>query len=173
MSANQPRPAGPVVRIAGVDKTFARRDQVVTKALEGIDLDIAPGEFVSLIGPSGCGKSTLLRIIADLIEPSSGSVQVNGKPARQARLDQDYGIAFQQAGLLDWRTVAGNVELPLELHGVDRSKRRARAAELLDLVGLADGRDGTEEAVLLAQRVVPLGPGDPDRHDPGDPPRPR
>jgi NitT/TauT family transport system ATP-binding protein len=63
---------------------------------------------------------------------------VNGKSARQARLDQDYGFAFQQAGLLDWRTVQANVELPLELHGVDRTKRRARATELLDLVGLTE-----------------------------------
>jgi NitT/TauT family transport system ATP-binding protein len=91
-----------------------------------------------LIGPSGCGKSTLLRIIADLLEPTAGDVQVNGKTARKARLDQDYGIAFQQAGLLDWRTVQANIELPLELHGTDRAKRRARALELIELVGLSD-----------------------------------
>ncbi|MET0693697.1 MAG: ATP-binding cassette domain-containing protein, partial [Propionibacteriaceae bacterium] len=84
-------------------------------ALTGVDLDVAPGEFVSLIGPSGCGKSTLLRLIADLDTPTSGEVTVFGKTARQARLDQDYGIAFQQAGLLPWRTVAGNIELPLKL----------------------------------------------------------
>ena len=78
----------------------------------------APGEFVSLIGPSGCGKSTLLRVVADLEQPSDGSVAVDGKSARQARLDQDYGIAFQQSGLLEWRTVAENVELPLHVHGV-------------------------------------------------------
>ena len=63
-----------------------------------------PGEFVSLIGPSGCGKSTLLRLIANLIEPTDGTVTVNGKPADRARLDQDYGMAFQQAGLFEWRT---------------------------------------------------------------------
>jgi len=107
-------------------------------ALDDINLAIARGEFVSLIGPSGCGKSTLLRIIADLLAPTAGTVQVNGKPARRARLDQDYGIAFQQAGLLDWRTVLANIELPLELHGVDRGKRRARAMELIELVGLAE-----------------------------------
>ena len=88
------------------------------QALTGIDLTVAAGEFVSLIGPSGCGKSTLLRLVANLIEPTDGHASlVNGKPAEPARLDQDYGIAFQQAGLLEWRTVAGNVELPLELHG--------------------------------------------------------
>jgi NitT/TauT family transport system ATP-binding protein len=125
------------VQLRGVNKTFtARRGSVI--ALQDIDLNVGRGEFVSLIGPSGCGKSTLLRIIADLLPPTSGDVQVNGKPARRARLDQDYGIAFQQAGLLDWRTVAANIELPLELHGIDRSRRRARALELLELVGLAE-----------------------------------
>jgi NitT/TauT family transport system ATP-binding protein len=125
------------VELSGVSKTFAvRRGSVV--ALQDIDLTIGRGEFVSLIGPSGCGKSTLLRIIADLLQPTGGGVRVNGKPARRARLDQDYGIAFQQAGLLDWRTVLANIELPLELHGVDRSKRKARALELVELVGLGD-----------------------------------
>ena len=127
----------PAVMLRGVSKTFAARRGTVA-ALEGIDLTIERSEFVSLIGPSGCGKSTMLRIIADLLEPSAGEVQVNGKPARRARLDRDYGIAFQQAGLLDWRTVQANVELPLELHGMDRAKRRARARELLDLVGLGE-----------------------------------
>ena len=135
-AAQQPaRP--PAVRLRSVSKTFAARRGTVA-ALQDVDLTIERGEFVSLIGPSGCGKSTMLRIIADLIEPSSGQVEVNGKPARRARLDRDYGIAFQQAGLLDWRTVQSNVELPLELHGMDRSKRRARATELLELVGLGE-----------------------------------
>jgi NitT/TauT family transport system ATP-binding protein len=127
----------PAVALRDVHKTFTARRGTV-EALRGIDLTIDRGEFVALIGPSGCGKSTLLRIIADLLQPTSGEVQVNGKPARRARLDQDYGIAFQQAGLLDWRTVLANIELPLELHGVDRAKRRARAQELIELVGLAE-----------------------------------
>ena len=110
-------PAGPVVRIAGVNKTFSRGDQVVTKALEGIDLEVARGEFVSLIGPSGCGKSTLLRIVGDLTSPSSGTVLVNGKPAARARLDRDYGMVFQSPVLFDWRTVEENVKLPLEILG--------------------------------------------------------
>ena len=127
----------PAVELHDVHKTFSARRGTVD-ALQGIDLTIERGEFVSLIGPSGCGKSTLLRVIADLLQPSSGEVLVNGKSARRARLDQDYGIAFQQAGLLDWRTVLGNIELPLELHGVDRAKRRARAEELIELVGLTE-----------------------------------
>jgi NitT/TauT family transport system ATP-binding protein len=107
-------------------------------ALSDIELTIEPGEFVSLIGPSGCGKSTLLRLVANLIEPSEGDVLVNGKSAAQARLDQDYGMAFQQAGLFDWRTVEKNIELPLELKGWDKAKRRARAQEMLELVKLPE-----------------------------------
>jgi NitT/TauT family transport system ATP-binding protein len=101
-------------------------------------LSIASGEFVSLIGPSGCGKSTLLRLIANLIEPTSGELVVNNKSAKQARLDQDYGMAFQQSGLFEWRTVAKNIELPLELKGWDKSKRHERALEMLELVKLSD-----------------------------------
>ena len=107
-------------------------------ALVDIDLVVEPGQFVSLIGPSGCGKSTLLRLIANLIEPSSGAVTVNGKPAATARVDQDYGMAFQQAGLFDWRTVEKNIELPLELKGWDKAKRKARAQEMLQLVKLPE-----------------------------------
>jgi NitT/TauT family transport system ATP-binding protein len=122
-----------VVEIAGVTKTFPRGS---VKALENIDLTLAPGEFVSLIGPSGCGKSTLLRVVGDLIAPSTGSVTVNGKPARQARVDRDYGIVFQDSVLFDWRTVAKNIGLPLELLGWDRAKRKTRVDEMLELVEL-------------------------------------
>jgi len=107
-------------------------------ALSDVGLTVGDGEFVSLIGPSGCGKSTLLRLIADLIQPSTGTVTVAGKSAGQARRDQDYGIAFQQAGLFEWRTVLRNVELPLELRGLKKADRRAKAEEMLALVGLAD-----------------------------------
>ncbi len=125
-------------------------------ALDGIDLEIAAGEFVSLIGPSGCGKSTLLRVVADLERPTSGTVEVGGKTPHQARLDQDYGIAFQQAGLLEWRSVVENVELPLHVHGVDKAARRARATELLELVGLADfaGSRPSELSGGMQQRVA-------------------
>jgi NitT/TauT family transport system ATP-binding protein len=128
----------PVVQLHGIDKVFGRGDQPATVALEGIDLDIRMGEFVSLIGPSGCGKSTLLRIIGDLIEPTRGTAVVNGKPANQARRDRDYGMVFQAPVLFEWRTVEDNVKLPLEIQGASSAKRTARAKEMLDLVELGD-----------------------------------
>jgi NitT/TauT family transport system ATP-binding protein len=145
----------PAVALDGVDKRFGDGPTAV-QAVTGIDLTVAAGEFVSLIGPSGCGKSTLLRIVANLIEPTTGTVLVNGKPARRARLDQDYGIAFQHAGLLEWRTVQGNVELPLSLHGIGREQRRAQARELLELVGLADfaGHRPSQLSGGMQQRVA-------------------
>ena len=144
------------VRIDGVTKTFnlGKANQIM--ALDGIDLTIESGEFVTLIGPSGCGKSTLLRLVASLLSPSTGSIEVNGKPAEQARLDQDYGMAFQRAGLFEWRDVARNIELPLELMGWSRSKRKERAAEMLELVKL-DGFGGHHPAELsggMQQRVA-------------------
>jgi NitT/TauT family transport system ATP-binding protein len=120
-----------VVEIKDLTKRFGE-----TTALQGIDLEIEPGEFVSLIGPSGCGKSTLLRIIGDLIQPTSGTASVNGKPVRQARIDRDYGIVFQDAVLYDWRTVGKNIALPLELARWNRRRRMAKVKEMLDLVEL-------------------------------------
>jgi NitT/TauT family transport system ATP-binding protein len=122
-----------VVRLSGVGKEFGAGGVV---ALQGIDLEIGEREFVSLIGPSGCGKSTLLRIMGDLIQQTRGDVVVNGKSPHQARLDRDYGIVFQDAVLFDWRTVAKNIALPLEMQGWDRERRADRVRELLDLVEL-------------------------------------
>jgi len=122
-----------VVSLRNVTKSFGAGG---VTALQSIDLDVAPGEFISLIGPSGCGKSTLLRIVGNLVEPTSGEVVVNGKSARQARLDRDYGIVFQDAVLYDWRTVAKNISLPLELAGWDGARRKARVQEMLELVEL-------------------------------------
>ncbi|MGW4929391.1 ABC transporter ATP-binding protein [Agromyces sp. NPDC004153] len=130
--------AAEAVVVRGVERIFAGAKGATVTALTGIDLTVHAGEFVSLIGPSGCGKSTLLRLIADLDEPTEGDIRVFGKTARQARVDQAYGIAFQQAGLLPWRSVAANIELPLQLHGVGAADRKARVAELVELVGLAD-----------------------------------
>jgi NitT/TauT family transport system ATP-binding protein len=124
-----------IIEIAGVGKTFDGRAGA-TEALRGVSLAVERGELISIIGPSGCGKSTLLRIVGDLVEPSTGTVRVNGKTARAARLDRDYGIVFQTPVLYDWRTVLDNVELPLELAGRPRAERDARAHALLRLVGL-------------------------------------
>ncbi len=107
-------------------------------ALSDISLDIQPGEFISLIGPSGCGKTTLLRLIADLLQPTSGTLSVRGKAASQARQNREYGFVPQAATLYDWRTVIKNVELPLEIMSLSKAERQKRASELLALVGLSE-----------------------------------
>ncbi|MBA3982494.1 MAG: ABC transporter ATP-binding protein [Acidimicrobiia bacterium] len=150
------------VVVDGVSKVFNRGTPRQVEALVDIDLTVGGGEFVSLIGPSGCGKSTLLRLVANLIEPSTGEVLVAGKDAPRARLDQEYGMAFQQAGLFDWRSVARNVELPLELKGWDGSRRRRRALEMLQLVKLTDFADhkpwqlsgGMQQRVAIARALA-------------------
>lgn len=150
-----------IVDANAIGKTFEGRSGQV-EAVRDIDLQIEPGEFVSLIGPSGCGKSTLLRLVADLIQPTTGTLTINGKDTRQARIDGDYGIAFQRATLLDWRTVERNVELPLELAGMDSRGRSERARELLGMVGLDDFADhypwqlsgGMQQRVAIARSLV-------------------
>ena len=140
-SSRAEQPVGDaVVRLAGVSMVFGADGSAGKRveALRDIDLAIGRGEFISLIGPSGCGKSTLLRIVGDLIVPSGGTVTVNDKPARRARLDRDYGMVFQAPVLFDWRTVQKNVELPLEIIGMGRAGREAKAREMLELVELAD-----------------------------------
>lgn len=126
-----------MVEIAGVNKVFGDASGG-TVALQDIVLRIEQGEFVSIVGPSGCGKSTLLRIIADLIPPTNGRVQVNGKTPHQARLDRDYGFVFQAPTLLEWRTVLKNVELPLEVMHAAKPEWKERARKMLELVGLKD-----------------------------------
>ncbi|QPE04885.1 ABC transporter ATP-binding protein [Microbacterium schleiferi] len=161
MSTPSTAPETPAVLARDVGKVFPTSGGDVT-ALTGVDLDVAPGEFVSLIGPSGCGKSTLLRLIADLDEATTGTLQLFGKPAHLARIDQDYGIAFQQAGLLPWRTVAGNIALPLELHGTAKPSREARVKDLAELVGLSDFIDrypdqlsgGMQQRVAIARALA-------------------
>jgi len=149
------------VTVTGVDKVFSTKKGEVS-ALTGIELAVQAGEFVSLIGPSGCGKSTLLRLIADLDVPTAGTVDVFGVSAHQARLDQRYGIAFQQAGLLPWRSVASNIALPLELAGMAPAERGARVEELVRLVGLGDFADrfpdqlsgGMQQRVAIARALA-------------------
>ena len=125
------------VDIQGVSKVFGAGAGRV-EALMDIDLSIESGQFVSLIGPSGCGKSTLLRLVGDLLPPSGGSLTVAGKTPHEARENRDYGMVFQQATLLDWRSVQRNVELPLEIMGQSAEERAARASEMLELVQLGD-----------------------------------
>jgi len=108
-----------------------------TLALSEVDLTIGQGDFVSLIGPSGCGKTTLLRAIADLVQPSSGLLRVNGMTPEAARLARAYGYVFQAPALLPWRSVARNIMLPLEIMGMPAAQRRAEVGRYLDLVGLS------------------------------------
>ena len=128
----------PVVVLENVDMIFGEGAADQVHALKEIDLQVEQNDFISLIGPSGCGKSTLLRVVGDLIQPTSGAATINGKSARQARLDQDYGIVFQAATLYDWRTVAKNVQLPLELMQFSRTERDRRTQAMLELVELTD-----------------------------------
>ena len=127
-----------IISIQNISKIFRSADGVMVHALEDINLEVKKGEFISLIGPSGCGKSTLLRIIGDLIQPSSGTVLVNGKPAAQARKDRDYGMVFQSATLYEWRTVTKNVQLPLEIMKYPKAIREQRAREMLEMVELSE-----------------------------------
>jgi NitT/TauT family transport system ATP-binding protein len=121
-------------------------------ALDGIHLDVRPGEFVCLVGASGCGKSTLLNLVADLDEPTTGTREVSGKT----------GVMFQDAALFPWLTVAGNVELAQQLHGVKKAERRRRAQELLNVVhleGFAKKRPhelsgGMRQRVALARTLA-------------------
>ena len=127
-----------IISIKNMTKKFKAADGLTVHALDNVNLEVERGEFISLIGPSGCGKSTLLRIIADLIQPSSGTVTVNNKPAEQARKDRDYGFVFQSPTLYDWRTVGKNVQLPLEIMKHPKAEREQRAREMLQMVELAD-----------------------------------
>jgi len=125
----------PVISTTDLSLIFQTNDGPV-HALSNIDLDVKPGEFVSLIGPSGCGKTTLLRTIADLEQPSDGAISVNGVSPHEARMSRAYGYVFQAAGLYPWRTIARNVSLPLEIMGLDAATREKRVAENLELVNL-------------------------------------
>ena len=126
----------PVVDIKGVGLVFPTGDGRV-QALADVSLQIAQGGFVSLIGPSGCGKTTLLRVIADLERPTSGMVSINGLTPEAARRARHYGYVFQAPALYPWRTALGNVMLPLEVMGLAKAERRARAQKYLAMVRLA------------------------------------
>src|SRR3984957_5184606 len=121
--------------VRNVSLTFETADGKV-EALSDVSLQIADGEFVSFIGPSGCGKTTMLRVIADLQQPTSGALLVNGMSPEQARLQRRYGYVFQAPALFPWRTIEKNIKLPLEIMGFSDSEQRARAAQYLALVNL-------------------------------------
>ena len=126
------------IDIRGLRHTFTRGG-LVTKALDGLDLAVRPGELVVVVGPSGCGKSTLLRIVAGLLPFSSGQVRVGGRDVKGPQTD--LGIVFQSPVLLDWRNVLENVLVQIELRGMEVEKYRARAEQLLADVGLRDFMD--------------------------------
>jgi NitT/TauT family transport system ATP-binding protein len=130
-----PQAGRPVIAVRDLSLTFVTADGPVT-ALSGINLDVGEGEFVSLIGPSGCGKTTLLRVIADLEQPTGGTISVNGVSPDAARRARAYGYVFQAAALYPWRNVARNVALPLEIIGLDKATRDLRVRENLALVNL-------------------------------------
>jgi NitT/TauT family transport system ATP-binding protein len=127
-----------IIRIQNLHKTYTAKDGRTVQALQDIHLEIFKGEIVSFIGPSGCGKSTLLRIVADLIQASSGEISVNGHSPREARQKREYGFVFQSATLYDWRTVAKNVELPLEVMRYPKAEREERRQQMLELVELGE-----------------------------------
>ncbi len=125
----------PVIEARGLDLTFQTGDGPV-HALTGVDLEVGKGEFVSFIGPSGCGKTTFLRVIAALERPTGGTITVNGMTPDEARRKRAYGYVFQSAGLYPWRTISGNIKLPLEIMGFPKADRDRRVAEVLKLVDL-------------------------------------
>ena len=123
----------PALEVSDLAITFASKRRQVT-ALEGVDLRVEEGEFLSIAGPSGCGKSTLLKAVAGLTAPSRGSIRLRGDEVRGPR--QDIGYVFQRAALLEWRSVRGNILLQAEMRGMDMRKAQARADELIEMTGL-------------------------------------
>jgi NitT/TauT family transport system ATP-binding protein len=154
----------------GVDCAISARDINVrfftdrrsVTAIEGLSIDIAKGEFLTLLGPSGCGKSTFLRVVADLVKPSRGSISVLGSAPLAARERRDIGFVFQDAALLPWRTAIQNVALPLEVAQGKARAGRATPRELLELVGLKGREDayphemsgGMRQRVAIARALV-------------------
>ncbi len=124
-----------IISAKNLSLTFETNDGPV-HALQDINLDIHKGEFVSFIGPSGCGKTTFLRVMADLEKPTGGSITVNGVSPEEARNSRAYGYVFQAAGLYPWRTIAGNIALPLEIMGASKADQAARVKSVLELVEL-------------------------------------
>lgn len=126
------------IKMEKIGMTYQTNTDTDVTALTNVTVNIQKGEFVSLLGPSGCGKTTLLRIIADLLQPTSGTISVGGETPKQARLKRKYGIVFQGGVLYDWRTVKKNIMLPLEIMRMSKAECEDRADKMLELVGLTD-----------------------------------
>ena len=124
-----------MISIKNVDLIFETNDGPV-QALKDVSLEVGGGDFVSFIGPSGCGKTTLLRAIAALEIPTKGHLSVNSKSPDSARIDREYGYVFQAAGLYPWRTVEGNIRLPLEIMGYSQAEKKERVQKVIELVEL-------------------------------------
>ena len=124
-----------MISVKDVDLIFETNDGPV-QALRNVSLEVEKGDFVSFIGPSGCGKTTLLRAIAALEIPTKGNLTVNGKSPDSARIDREYGYVFQAAGLYPWRTVEGNIKLPLEIMGYPKAEMKERIQKVIELVEL-------------------------------------
>ena len=120
------------ITLNAVEKWFGE-----VQVIKGVDLEIKDGEFVVFVGPSGCGKTTFLRVLADLEQPTGGEISVNGVTPHAARLSRAYGYVFQAAGLYPWRTIGGNIRLPLEIMGYSKTEQAERAARVLEMVDLA------------------------------------
>src|SRR3989338_1111515 len=150
----------PCIQASDVTLTFRPKDREAVTAINGLTLEVARGEFVSIVGPSGCGKSTFLSVLLGLLKPDKGEIQLNGKHI--VGPGQERAMVFQEFGLLPWRTVLANVELGLELKGVQASVRRERAMELIKMAGLAgfashyphELSGGMKQMVGLARALV-------------------
>jgi len=152
--------AGAIIRLQGVRKTYHTRETDVL-AVSDVTMEVKEGDFVSLVGPSGCGKTTVLKVIADLIEPDEGSVQIGSQFASVDR-SRDIGMVFQQALLLKWRRIIDNVLLPAEILGLPMKASRARAIDLLAMVGLKGFEDrypyelsgGMQQRAAIARSLI-------------------
>ncbi len=150
----------PCIQARDISLTFKPKNRDPVTALKELTLDVAKGEFVSLVGPSGCGKSTFLNVLLGLLKPDAGEIRLNGKQITGP--GQERAMVFQEFGLLPWRTVLANVELGLELKGVQASVRRERAMELIKMAGLAgfashyphELSGGMKQRVGLARALV-------------------
>ena len=147
------------IHIRDLTKIY-KRDEKETVAIENFNLDVRKGELISIVGPSGCGKTTILRMIAGLLEPTTGSIEIAGRPCTKPGPDR--GMVFQDFALLPWRSVIKNVELGLEIEGIPKQERHERAKKYLEIVGLEKFKDsrinelsgGMKQRVGIARALV-------------------